>query len=310
MERRVIVIAGPTASGKTALGIALAKKLGSEIISADSRQFYRMLDIGTAKPSPEELKQAKHHFIDSHDIARAYNVSEFERDALRVVSELHARNKIPVVVGGSGLYVRAIVDGIVAEAETDEEYRKELAALREKKGNDYIYEMLKRADPIGAAKMLPQNWKRVMRALEVLHVTGKPLWQLQREYKRNDDLIFFQFALNLPREILYARIERRVDEMVKRGLVEEVRKIKSRGYDENLNALNTVGYKEIFAYLNGEISLERAIELIKRNTRRYAKRQLTWFRKDERIVWLDVDENAMLEETAEKIIKIVTENRK
>ncbi len=303
MERRVIVIVGPTASGKTALGVEVAERLQSEIISADSRQFYKLLDIGTAKPSKEELSRVKHHFIDSHEINDVYNVSDFEKDALEVIEKLQSENKIPVVVGGSGLYVKAIVDGIMDVVTTDENYRAELTALREEKGNEYLHGLLAKVDPVSAARMLPQNWKRVMRALEVYRLSGKPIWQLQAEYKREDDFRFFQFGLNWKRAKLYERIEKRVDEMIKNGLVDEVKRIKELGFSaEKHNALNTVGYKEIFAYLDGEITLERAVELIKRNTRRYAKRQLTWFRKDERIVWLDVDENTDFGILSEKII--------
>ncbi len=307
MERRVIVIAGPTASGKTELAILLAEKLKSEIISADSRQFYKMLDIGTAKPTKEELARAKHHFIDTHEISDVYNASKFEHDALKIIAGLHKQNKIPVVAGGSGLYIRAIVDGIMNQVATDEKFREELLRIREEKGNEYLYGMLQRVDPVSAAKMLPQNWKRVMRALEVFHIANKPIWKLQEEYKREDNLIFCQFALNWEREKLYERIEVRVDKMMRDGLVKEVKQILESGYDRNLNALNTVGYKEIADYLGGKIQLERAVELIKRNTRRFAKRQLTWFRKDKRIVWLDVNEKTDFPELADKIIKKVLE---
>ncbi len=303
MERRIIVIVGPTASGKTELGINVARKLNSEIISADSRQFYKGMNIGTAKPTPEELAAVKHHFIDNLEIEENYNAGEFENEALEIIRKLHSENKIPVVVGGSGLYIQAIVDGILQNVSNDEEYRAELKKLREERGNEYIYELLKRRDPVSAAKMLPQNWKRVMRALEVLHITGKPIWQLQAEYKREDDFVIFQFGLKWERKKLYERIEQRVDKMIEQGLVEEVKQIIDNGFSKDINALNTVGYKEIIDFLEGNISLERAIELIKRNTRRYAKRQLTWFGKDERIKWFEVDENTYFTELANKIIE-------
>ncbi len=303
MERRVIVILGPTASGKTALGIEIAERLQTEIISADSRQLYRKLNIGTAKPTHEELARVKHHFIDYLDINEEYNVSRFETEALTVVDSLHALGKIPVVVGGSGLYIKAIVDGIFNEVETDPGYREELIELREKKGNEYLYEILRLKDPVAAAELLPQNWKRVIRALEVNKLTGKSIKDFHRDYKREDDLRFFQFGLNWEREKLYSRIEKRVDQMIESGLVEEVKSVLNEGFNKKMNALNTVGYKEIFDFLDGKISLDRAIELIKRNTRRYAKRQLTWFRRDERIKWLNVDTLTYFSALAEGIIE-------
>jgi len=292
MERRVIVIAGPTASGKTAFAIKIAEKLGTEIISADSRQLYKNLNIGTAKPSAEELSEIKHHFIDLLEIDEDYNVGKFESHALEVIRKLHSENKIPVVVGGSGLYIKALVDGIFNEVDTDEEYRKELLRLKEEKGNEYLYELLRRSDPVAAAELLPQNWKRIIRALEVLKISGKSIKEFHKSYKREDDLRFFQFALNWDREILYKRIEKRVDIMISQGLVEEVKEVLKAGYRKEQNAMNTVGYKEIISYLEGEISLERAVELIKRNTRRYAKRQMTWFRRDKRIKWFDISSSA------------------
>ncbi len=305
MERRVIVILGPTASGKTALGIEIAERLRTEIISADSRQLYRKLNIGTAKPTHEELARVKHHFIDYLDINEEYNVSRFETEALTVVDSLHALGKIPVVVGGSGLYIKAIVDGIFNEVETDPEYREELIAQREKKGNEYLYEMLRLKDPVAAAELLPQNWKRIIRALEVNKLTGKSIKDFHRDYKREDDFSFFQFGLNWEREKLYSRIEKRVDQMIESGLVEEVKSVLNEGFNKKMNALNTVGYKEIFDFLDGKISLDRAIELIKRNTRRYAKRQLTWFRRDERIKWINVGESTEIPALAESVINLL-----
>lgn len=289
MERKVIVIAGPTCSGKTKLSISLAEKLNGGIISADSRQIYKYLNIGTAKPLPEELRKVKHHFIDCLEPEEEYNVSKFETDALNVIENLFAENKTPIVCGGSGLYIKALVDGIFNTIDVDEEYRDLLKKNREQFGNEYLYEELKKVDPVSAANMLPQNWKRVMRALEVYHLSGMPITQFQEKYKRNNvNISFVQFGLNWERQILYKNIENRVDEMISTGLVDEVKDILSKGYSKELNSLNTVGYKEIISFLNNEYPLERAIELIKRNTRRFAKRQMTWFRKDDRINWVDV----------------------
>ncbi len=286
---KVIVIVGPTCSGKTGLGISLSEKIPSEIISADSRQVYKYLTIGTAKPTGEELQKVKHHCVDFLNPNENYNVSKFEKDALKIISNIHKNNKTPIVVGGSGLYIRAIVDGIFDVVDTDEEYRTELMNNRERFGNEFLYEELKKVDPQSAKSLIPQNWKRIIRALEVYKLTGEPIWKLQQEYKRETDLQFLQYGLSWDREILYKNIEIRVDKMIESGLINEVKNILELGYNKNINSLNTVGYKEIIEYLEGKITLERAIELIKRNTRRYAKRQLTWFRKDKRVKWFQVD---------------------
>ncbi len=302
MERKVIVIVGPTCSGKSSIGFQLAKQLNTEIISVDSRQVYKYLTIGTAKPQTSELKKIKHHFIDELDPADDFNVSQFEKKSLQIIERLFTENSIPIAVGGSGLYVKALVDGLFDEVDTDQEYREQMHNWIRDFGNEYLFNKLVEVDPVSASKMLPQNWKRVMRALEVCHITGKPIWQFHNQYERESEINFIQFGLLWQREKLYERINLRVDEMIEAGLVEEVESILAKGYSKELNSLNTVGYKEIIEYLDSKISLETAIELIKRNTRRYAKRQLTWFRKDERIEWLNVDENTDLQKTADNII--------
>ncbi len=288
MELRVILIVGPTCSGKTAIGLKVASELNSEVISADSRQIYKHLNIGTAKPTHEELKSVKHHFIDLLEPTEDFNVSKFEKNSLEIINKLQSTNKIPIIVGVSGLYIKAIVDGIFDEVDTDENFRNELLKLRKKFGNEIIFRKLKEVDPQTASNLLPQNWKRVIRALEVYHLTGEPIWKFHEKHKRETNIRFIQFGLSWNRETLYKNIEARVDKMIKMGLVDEVESILEKGISPNINALNTVGYKEIIDYLNGNISLDKAINLIKRNTRRYAKRQLTWFRKDKRINWIDV----------------------
>ncbi|MFA7228850.1 MAG: tRNA (adenosine(37)-N6)-dimethylallyltransferase MiaA, partial [Melioribacteraceae bacterium] len=202
-----------------------------------------------------------------------------------------------------GLYIRALVDGIFDSVDTDPDYREELLDLRGISGNEILYEKLKSVDPVSASKMLPQNWKRVMRALEVYHMTGEPIWRIQEKHSRVSDLKFIQYGLNWDRVTLYRNIEERVDKMIADGLVNEVERVCHMGYSKNLNALNTVGYKEIISYLENEITLDRAAELIKRNTRRYAKRQLTWFRKDERINWLQIGSAEDLLRAAGLILK-------
>ncbi|MBK7377490.1 MAG: tRNA (adenosine(37)-N6)-dimethylallyltransferase MiaA [Ignavibacteriales bacterium] len=304
MERTVIVIAGPTCSGKSSLGFLLAKKLNSEIISADSRQIYKYLNIGTAKPDAKILSEIKHHFIDEFVPTQEFNVSKFEKSSLSIFIKLFNVHKIPIVVGGSGLYVRALVDGLFEIGDNDEEYRKHLSDLRKNNGNEFLYEKLISVDPDAAAKMLPQNWKRVMRALEVHHLTGRKISDLHKEYEREINIKYFQFGLNWERNILYERINNRVDEMIKNGLVEEVRSLLTKGFTIELNALNTVGYKEIFSYLDNKISIERAIELIKRNTRHFAKRQLTWFNADKRIHWFKINSENQLNEISNSIIEL------
>ena len=288
MERKVIVIVGPTCSGKTRLGIQLAEKLNGEIISADSRQIYKYLNIGTAKPEKHILKKVKHYFIDQLEPDEDFNVSKFEKEALEIIQDNFERNKQPIVVGGTGLYIKALIDGIFDTVDADEEYRHELLELKNKFGNEFLYNKLKQIDPESAGKMQPSNWKRVIRALEVYHLTGEKIGVHQKKYERELDFNFVQYGLNWDRKVLYENIEHRVDEMIKAGLVDEVKGIIGMGFNKQLNSLNTVGYKEIISCLEGEITLERAIELIKRNTRRYAKRQMTWFRKDRRIKWIDV----------------------
>jgi len=289
MERKVIVIIGPTCSGKTNLGISIAEKLQTEIISADSRQIYKYLTIGTAKPGAIALSKIKHHFVDMLEPDNDFNISKYEIDALQIIDHLLNNGKVPIVVGGSGLYIRALVDGIFNSVDSDEEYREELKDKREKFGNEYLYEELNKVDPQSSQKMLPQNWKRVMRALEVYHLTGQPIWQFQENYSRKNNCEFIQYGLNWSRRVLYENIEKRVDQMIDAGLVDEVKNLLSKGYSKELNAMNTVGYKEIISFLENEIPIERAIELIKRNTRHYAKRQMTWFRKDKRIHWFDIE---------------------
>ena len=303
MERKVIVIVGPTCSGKTKLGIKLAEKINGEIISADSRQIYKYLDIGTAKPAKEVLERIKHYFISQLEPDEEFNVSKFEWESLKIIDNLFKEGKQPIVVGGTGLYIKGLIDGIFDTVDTDEEYRKELLRLKAEFGNEYLYNELKKVDPESAANMQPSNWKRIIRALEVYHLTGEKIGAHQKKYKREIDYNFVQYGLNWDRKILYKNIEHRVDEMIKTGLVEEIKKIISKGYDKKLNSLNTVGYKEVISYLDGEITLERAIELIKRNTRRFAKRQMTWFRKDERIKWYDVNDFADLINISDEIVK-------
>jgi tRNA dimethylallyltransferase len=300
VERKVVVITGPTGSGKTDLSILAARKINTEIISADSRQFYKLMDIGTAKPGSKELKKVPHHFISFLNPDEDYNVSKFRNDALKVCKSLWKSGKIPLITGGSGLYIKALIDGISDTPEPDLILRENL--LKEKRiyGQDYLYKKLLSVDPESASLMLPQNWKRVIRALEVYHLTGKSIRQFHRE-QNIPELNAMQYGINWDRKVLYHRIDKRVDKMISDGLVDEVKSIIDKGYSKKLNALNSVGYREIYSYLEGEYSLETAVELVKRNSRRYAKRQMTWFRRDERIKWLTINSYEDFHIFAEKI---------
>ncbi|CUS98209.1 tRNA (adenosine(37)-N6)-dimethylallyltransferase MiaA [Candidatus Chrysopegis kryptomonas] len=304
MERKALAIVGPTASGKTKLSLIVAEKINGEIISADSRQIYRYMDIGTAKPTLEERQKVKHYFIDELDPNEEFNAGIFGEKGREIIEDIFSRGKIPIIVGGSGLYVKSLIDGFFEGPGADWELREMLYRKASQLGKEAIYEELKKVDPVSAEKIHPNNLKRIIRALEVYYITGKPISQMQKEIKPEINFKTIQIGLNWDRKKLYKRIEERVDKMIKDGLIEEVKKLRELGFDKNLNSLQTVGYKEVFDYLDGLISYEQMIYLIKRNSRRYAKRQLTWFRQDKRIIWLDVDESTDFEKLADKVIEI------
>ncbi len=308
-QRWIPVIVGPTCSGKTSLSINLAEKVGGEIISADSRQIYKLLNIGSAKPNFDELHKIKHHFIDELYPDENFNVSIFSERSSGIMKTLIGKNINPIIVGGSGLYIKAIIDGITESADTNFEIRSELLKLREKYGHGYLYNELKKVDELSASKMLPQNWKRVIRALEVFRLTGKSISLHHKEQDKSAKFKFRQIGLLWDRKVLYQNIENRVDGMIDSGLVNEVISIIKKGYSKSLNSLNTVGYKEIIQYLDSKISLDRAIELIKRNTRRFAKRQMTWFNADKRIEWFSINSREDLQLLAEKIAKEINERK-
>jgi tRNA dimethylallyltransferase len=281
--KTLLVILGPTASGKTDLAIKLAKRYGTEIISADSRQFYRELSIGTAKPSPEQLAEVKHYFIGHISINDRYSVAGFEKDAIRLLHELFQVHDVVVMCGGSGLYIDAVCHGIDEQPDNDPVTRNMLTEMYKTHGISYLQEQLCSLDPEYYREVDLSNPHRLIRALEVCMVTGKPFSSFRKGGKKERDFRIVKLGIDISREELITRINHRVDAMISSGLEEE-----ARGYYDkrHLNALNTVGYKEMFAYFDGEISREEAIEKIRINTRRYAKRQMTWFRKDEAINWI------------------------
>jgi len=278
----LLVITGPTAAGKTAVGIEIAKRLGTEIISADSRQFYKEMSIGTAKPSASELAAVKHYFIDSHSIQDNFTVGDFEKQGLAVIEELFQKHNIVLLVGGSGLFVKAICEGFDDLPQAEPGVREKLNEEFKEKGITFLQEELKAADPEYYSQVDVQNPQRLIRALEVYKSTGKPFSAYRTSPVNRRPFKIVKAGLTLPREQLYDRINKRVDQMVQQGLVEEVRSLLPY---RHLNALNTVGYSELFDYFDGKTDLNTAIDLIKQNTRRFAKRQLTWFRKDTSIQW-------------------------
>lgn len=282
--KTLLVIAGPTAVGKTAVAIKLAQQLETDIISADSRQFYREMAIGTAKPTIEELSQAKHYFIDSHSITESFSVGDFEKQGLALLNTLFKTHDTVIMVGGSGLYIKAICEGFDELPTASQEIRDKLNSEFNDNGIASLQEKLKIADPVYYEQVDLNNPQRLIRALEVIESTGKPFSSYRKATINTRPFQCIKIGLNLPREILYQHINQRVDEMVKQGLVEEARSLLPY---RHLNALNTVGYSELFDYFDGKTDLNSTIELIKQNTRRFAKRQVTWFRKDKEIKWID-----------------------
>jgi len=304
MDKTVIVIAGPTASGKTDLAINLALETDGEVVSADSMQIYRYMDIGTAKPSKEEMKGIPHHMIDILDPDESYSVALYKRDAEKCIRDILSRGKLRIIAGGTGLYINSLIYNIkFSETVTDEEFRKKMQRIAETEGPMVLHEMLRKVDPESAEKIHYNNVKRVIRALEVYEYTKKPISQHQKESRiEPPEFRYLVFILSMDREKLYDRINRRVDKMIENGLVDEVRRLLEKGYKPGSTALQGLGYKEIIRYLNSEIPFEEAVRILKRDTRHYAKRQITWFRAIKDAIWLEGgDEN--LEKNTKKIQK-------
>jgi tRNA dimethylallyltransferase len=290
-RKTLIVIAGPTAVGKTAAAIEVAKHFNTVVVSADSRQFFREMSIGTAKPSADELAQVKHHFINSHAITEPFSVGDFEKQGLALLDELFKTHNQVILAGGSGLYIKAICEGFDDLPTADPSIREKLKLELEEKGIAYLQEKLKLADPVYYNEVDLGNPQRIIRALEVFESSGKPISYYRQATVNQRPFNIIKLALNLPREVLYKRINDRVDTMLQQGLLTEVTSLLPH---RHLNALNTVGYSEIFDYVDGNTSLEKAIEMIKQNTRRFAKRQLTWFRKDQSFIWFDAGQRDLI----------------
>lgn len=298
----LIVVAGPTASGKTGLAIDIARKFDGEVVSADSMQIYKYMDIGTAKPTTEERAMCPHHLIDFVEPDEDFSVADYTKLAHEKIADIYARGKLPVMCGGTGLYINSVVNDVeFGEMTADEELREKLAEIGKREGGEKLIEILREFDPVSAERLHPNNMRRVIRAIEFYKLTKIPISEHQEMTKRIESRYDpVMFCIDHDRQRLYDRIDLRVDLMIKDGLIDEVRRIMDMGYTKELNSMKGIGYKEIMDHLNGECTLEEAIENVKQGSRRYAKRQLTWFRRDERIIMLK-PETASAE--AERIIK-------
>ena len=287
---KAIVICGPTASGKTALSIELAKKINGEIISADSMQIYKDMDIGTAKPSKEEMQGIKHYLLDFVLPDERYSVAQYKSDAKKAIKEIIEKGKTPIIVGGTGLYIDSLIYEIeYNDIQLDEDYRKKLEKIAEKDGLEKLYEMALKIDSKAMEKISKNDKKRIMRVLEIYKATGKTKTEQEEESRKNPvEYDYKVFAINWDRDILYQRINKRVDIMIEQGLIDEVRNILNK-YNKFPTAMQGLGYKEVVDYINGIYTKEEMIDKIKQETRRYAKRQLTWFRKNKQTVWLEGD---------------------
>lgn len=291
-KKKLVILTGPTAVGKTKLSIELARKIGGEIISADSMQVYKYMDIGSAKIRPEEMEEIPHFMVDELEPFEEFNVVVFQQKTKQYMEEIYQRGHIPILVGGTGFYIQAVLYDInFSEDDDNHQIREKLESLAKEKGAEYLHEELRKIDPASADAIHANNVKRVIRALEYYRLTGQKISEHNEEQRRKESPYDFSyFVLNDHRELLYERIDKRVDEMIKDGLVEEVRKLKNMGYDRSYVSMQGLGYKEILSFLEGEISLEEAIYILKRDTRHFAKRQITWFKREKEVIWVNKPE--------------------
>lgn len=301
------VITGPTASGKTEIALSIAEELGWDILSCDSRQIYRAMDIGTAKPCKEELTRVRHWLIDIVDPSEAYSFYRFTNEATDILCKLHKRNRVGLICGGTGLYLRGLTQGVGPQEESDPAIRDALTMRAQREGSETLHTELKERDPVSAVKINPKDLQRVIRALSVFYQTGKPISVFQQEHRHKSDFELVVIKTTIDREMLYKRINERVDKMVKEGLYEEFRSLIKMGYGEQSPGMHCVGYREFFAVERRECSFKDAVELIKRNTRRYAKRQITWFTHQQ--TGMEIDLTTVKEESwREKIKKKFLDN--
>lgn len=290
-KKPLIILTGPTAVGKTALSVKLAKVINGSIISADSMQVYRGMDIGSAKVTKEEMGGIKHYLIDVLEPDEEFHVVRFQQMAKEAMAEIYQEGKIPILTGGTGFYIQSVLYDIdFTSQQEDTAYRERLEQLAKEQGNEVLHGMLQEVDPVSAEKIHANNVKRVIRALEFYEKTGTPISEHnEKEAAKESSYVFCYFVLNDDRQRLYERIELRIDQMLEQGLVDEVRKLKEKGYHKEMVSMQGLGYKEILAWLDGEISYEEAVYILKRDTRHFAKRQLTWFRREKDVIWVDKD---------------------
>lgn len=291
-KKKLVVLTGPTAVGKTSLSIELAKRIGGEIISADSAQVYKHMNIGSAKIRPEEMDGIPHYLVDELEPSEEFNVVVFQQKTKQYMQEIYDRGHIPILVGGTGFYIQAVLYDInFSQDDDNHQIREELEKLAAEKGAEYMHDELRKIDPASADAIHANNVKRVIRALEYYKLTGQKISEHNEEQRQNESPYDFSyFVLNDHRELLYKRIDKRVDEMVTAGLIEEVKYLKEMGYDRSYVSMQALGYKEIFSYLEGEITLVEAIYIIKRDTRHFAKRQITWFKREKEVIWVNKPE--------------------
>lgn len=308
-KKPLIVLTGPTAAGKTSLSLRLAKKIGGEIISADSMQVYKKMDIGTAKIRPEQMEDIPHYMVDILDPSEEFNVVIFVDMAKKAMEKIYGNGHIPILVGGTGFYIQALLYDIdFSQHEQSEEYRKELTQLAAKKGENYLHDMLIKVDPEYAANVHFHNVKKVIRALEFYKETGQKLSEHNKQQRKKESPYnFAYFVLYHDREVLYDRIDRRVDQMMEDGLLEEVEGLVREGYTKKLVSMQGLGYKEFFPYFSGKASLEETVEKIKKDTRHFAKRQLTWFRREKEVIWFNKNEYEQEEKLLSCMLNIIGE---
>ncbi len=307
MLQKICILAGPTAVGKTEISLALAKSLCGEIISADSAQVYKYMDIGTAKLKEEEMQGIRHYMIDEVTPDMDFSVAQFREKAELYIKDINDRGKLPIITGGTGLYINSLLNNLdFTDSISDEVYRKEMQETAQVKGNEYVHAMLEAVDPASYKRLHPNDLRRVIRALEVYKHTGRPISYFQEESRKQPPRYDFAYiTLTMDRRKLYERIDQRVDKMMASGLVEEVEGLIKRGYGRELNSMQALGYKEIADYLHGLITKDEAVRILKRDTRHYAKRQLTWFRGDKRVNWVDVGSFFRKEVIVENIIRYI-----
>lgn len=311
MMNTIVIIAGPTAVGKTDISIEVAKAFGGEIISSDSMQIYKHFDVGSAKPTPEEQARVNHHLIDFVDPKTPFSVSDYQKCAKEKIEDLFKSDKLPVVTGGTGLYANALMYKMdFNQTDSDHDYRAKLEKLYEEEGAEFLHEKLKALDPDAASRIHANNVRRVIRALEVNEVTGMNMKDFQKDPEKTSDYRVILVGLTRNRHKLYARINKRVDLMLEAGLIDEIKYLKSIGLDDSYTSMQGIGYKEVLPYLEGRYDYDTMADLIKLNSRRYAKRQMTWFKRYKDMTWFDIDKIGDTEEVIRQIVKHIKEELK